>query len=179
MARAVQALEAQPAEGGLMKPTQLLQKQHRKVIQALKQLTRGYDAALLDRVATELAAHMLIEETIFYPAAVRAKPDVVMESYEEHAIAQLALKRLLATSGRDPHFKPRAIALLELLRHHVEEEEETLLPRVEKVLEDDELDELGDTMQARFDELVDRGYESLLPSGAARTTADRESARLS
>jgi iron-sulfur cluster repair protein YtfE (RIC family) len=161
-----------------MKATKLLQKHHKKAIAALKKLTRRYDADVLDEVATELAAHMVCEETIFYPAIQEAKPDLVWESYEEHAVAQLELKRLLLTDGDDPRFKARAVALSELIRHHVEEEEETLFPLVEKHFEASMLDDLGEQIEERFEGLCERGHAAILPMGA-RTTSDKESSRLS
>lgn len=157
----------------------LLKTHHKKAKTALKKLSHGYDAQTLDTVASELAAHMVIEETIFYPAVRRIKPDLVMESYEEHAIAQLALKRLLATTSRDQRFKARAKALFDLIDHHVEEEEEELFPKVEKALDDDTLDALGAKMKQRFEALVDQGHESVLPAGAGKVTADRASERAS
>jgi len=156
----------------------LLKKHHRKAESALKKLCRAYDADVLDEVASELAAHMVIEETIFYPTVRRIKPDLVLESYEEHAIAQFALKRLLATAKGDERFEARATALLDLIKHHVEEEEGELFPKVQKMLEDVTLDELGLEMEAKFDALVERGHDAVLPHPLARVTADKESERV-
>lgn len=153
----------------------LLKSHHKKAKAALKKLSHGYDADTLDTVASELAAHMVIEETIFYPAVRRVKPDLVMESYEEHALAQLALKRLLSTTSRDQRFKARAKALFDLIDHHVEEEEEELFPKVQKSLDDDMLDALGAKMKQRFETLVDQGHDAVLPAGAGKVTADRSS----
>ncbi len=156
----------------------LLKKHHRKAETALKKLCRSYDQSTLQQVASELAAHMVIEETIFYPAVRRVKPDLILESYEEHAIAQFALKRLLATPQRDPRFFARATALLELIHTHVQEEENELFPKVEKMIDDETLDDLGERLQQRFHELVEQGYEEVLPRQPARVTADRESERV-
>ena len=156
----------------------LLTKHHRKAETALKKLCRSYDQATLHQVASELAAHMVIEETIFYPAVRRVNQDLILESYEEHAIAQFALKRLVATPGRDPRFQARATALLELIQAHVKEEESELFPKVEKMIDDETLDALGERLQQRFEELVEQGYEAILPRQPARVTADRESERV-
>ena len=158
-----------------MNAIKLLESHHKKAKAALKKLSHGYDAKTLDTVASELAAHMVIEETIFYPAVRRVKPDLVMESYEEHAIAQLALKRLVATPSRDARFQARAKALFDLIDHHVEEEEDELFPKVKKALDDDTLEVLGEKMKERFEALVDQGYEAVLPAGAGKVTADRSS----
>jgi hemerythrin superfamily protein len=161
-----------------MNAIRLLHKHHRKALAALKKLTHGHDAAILDEVASELAAHMVIEETIFYPAVRQVKADLVLESYEEHAIAQLALKRLLATSKSDPRFSARAKALLDLIDHHVDEEENELFPKVEKKLDEGTLDALGAKMEMQFDTLVARGHEAVLPHAPATVTADRSAQRL-
>ena len=161
-----------------MNAISLLKKHHRKAEAALKKLSRSYDADVLDQLASELAAHMVIEETIFYPTVRRVKPDLILESYEEHAIAQFALKRLLATDNGDERFEARASALLDLIKHHVEEEEGELFPKVEKSLDDETLDALGEELEARFDELVEQGHDAVLPKQAARVTGDKESERI-
>ena len=156
----------------------LLKKHHRKAEAALKKLCRSYDEDVLDQLASELAAHMVIEETMFYPTVRRVKPDLILESYEEHAIAQFALKRLLATRNGDERFEARATALLDLIKHHVEEEEEELFPKVQKAIDDETLDSLGEEMEMKFDELVEEGHDAILPKQPARVTADKESERI-
>jgi iron-sulfur cluster repair protein YtfE (RIC family) len=152
-----------------MKATQLLKKQHRKVEGIFAKLEKGKGdaAALLSDLANDLAAHMAIEQTIFYPAAKKLDPEMVSEAYQEHAIAELALKRLLATESDDPTFKAKVTALKELIEHHVEEEEEELFPKIEKKMDNDQLDTLGDEMIEAFEEASERGYEALLPKGLA------------
>jgi hypothetical protein len=81
-----------------MKATTLLENQHRKVEAIFKKLENAKPnsaAALVTELATDLAGHMVIEEEIFYPAAKRVKNDLVLESYEEHALAAHGLKRLV------------------------------------------------------------------------------------
>ncbi len=156
----------------------LLKKQHRSAETAFKKLRHAYDASVLDQLASELAAHMVIEETLFYPAVNSVDPELVLESYEEHAMAQFALKRLLATDGTDPRFEPRAAALFELIQHHVKEEEDELFPKVMKKLDGDLMQSLGKRMSVRFDELVARGHDAVLPRRPGRITGDRSSERV-
>ena len=157
-----------------MKATSLLEKQHRKVEGIFKKLEskKGDAPALLKELADDLAAHMAIEQELFYPAVRSIKADLVAESFEEHAVAELALKRLLATSPTAPSFKAKVTTLKELILHHVEEEEDELFPAVEKKMEASRLLELGKRMKARFDEAVERGFEALVPKGMATTSAD-------
>lgn len=157
-----------------MKATSLLEKQHRKAESTFKKLEsgRGDASALLLELADSLAAHMAIEQEIFYPAIRALKEDLVAESFEEHAVAELALRRLLATPPSDPSFLAKVTTLKELIAHHVKEEEHDLFPLVEKKVGDEQLVELGRRMQALFDASVERGFASLVPRTMATTSAD-------
>jgi iron-sulfur cluster repair protein YtfE (RIC family) len=158
-----------------MKATALLKKQHRKVEGMFATLEKGKGdvAAVLGQLANDLAAHMAIEQTIFYPAVREIDAEIVGESYQEHAIAELALKRLVETTPDDATFHPKLTALKELIEHHVEEEEDELFPAVEEEMENEQLDELGTRMSRAFDAASEQGYEALLPEGFA-TSADRD-----
>ncbi|HKU37136.1 MAG TPA: hemerythrin domain-containing protein [Polyangiales bacterium] len=157
-----------------MQATKLLEKQHRKVEGLFKKLEgKNPDAeTLLTELANDLAAHMTIEQEIFYPAIQAVDRELVLESYEEHALAEVALKRLLAADPEAEEFKARVTALKELIQHHVQEEEEELFPKVEKALGEERLAELGSQMAERFDEVVEAGYDSAVPRGFARTSSD-------
>ena len=154
--------------------TDLLKKQHRKVDRALSTLEKGNGdaAALLEQVANDLAAHMAIEHEFMYPAAKEVDEDMVNESFEEHSLAEVALKRLIATDPEDEAFDARVTALKELIMHHVEEEEEELFPKIEKALDDDTLSSMGKAMKQRFDEVYKEGFAAAVPRGMAKTSAD-------
>lgn len=157
-----------------MKATSLLEKQHRKVEGIFKKLEsrKGDSSALLHELADDLAAHMAIEQQIFYPAIRSLKEDLVAESFEEHAVAELALKRLLATSPTAPSFIAKVTTLKELIEHHVEEEEGDLFPTVEKKMDETRLLELGKRMKAAFDTALQQGFEKLVPTTMSTTSAD-------
>jgi iron-sulfur cluster repair protein YtfE (RIC family) len=157
-----------------MKATTLLVKQHTKVKGLFKKLEsgKGDPSALLPELANDLGAHMAIEQQIFYPAIRSIKEDLVAESFEEHALGELALKRLLATPPSDASFKAKVTSLKELIEHHVEEEEEELFPAVEKRIDEERLEALGKQMKTAFDAAVARGFEALVPKTMAKTSAD-------
>ena len=157
-----------------MNATSLLSSQHRKVEALFKKLENGRSdhAPALDELANSLAAHMAIEQELFYPAIKHVDSEMVDESFEEHALAELALKRLIATDPDDDEFHARVIALKELIEHHVEEEEQELFPQVEKQMEEEELAELGKQMKARFQEVFEAGFADAVPKGMAKTSAD-------
>ena len=157
-----------------MEATQLLSKQHRKVEKLFRKLERKNPDAetTLHELANDLASHMAIEQEIFYPAINAVDESLVLESYEEHALAEVALKRLLATDPDDDAFKARVVALKELIQHHVKEEEEELFPKVQKKLGEEQLEALGKRMKKRFDEVQEAGFEAALPKGFAKTSSD-------
>ena len=157
-----------------MKATALLESQHRKVEALFKKLENGRSdpSATLEELADNLAAHMAIEQEIFYPRVKQIDADVVNESYEEHAVAELTLKRLLAADPDDESFMARVTTLKELILHHVEEEEQELFPSVEEQIDEDELAQLGKSMKARFDEVMEAGFAAAVPKGWAKTSAD-------
>jgi hemerythrin-like domain-containing protein len=157
-----------------MKATSLLESQHRKVEALFKKLEGGRSdpTTVLEELANSLAAHMAIEQEIFYPRIKEVESDLVNESFEEHAVAELALKRLLMTDPDEEAFQARVTTLKELIEHHVEEEEQELFPKVEKALEDDDLAQLGKAMKARFEEVLEAGFAAAVPKGMAKTSAD-------
>lgn len=162
-----------------MNAIDLIEKQHRKVEQILKRLqsAKSGQEQLLIELATNLTAHARIEEQIFYPAAQRVmkqKNGIILEAYEEHAVVVLELDRLIKGREHDPMFKARVKVVCDLVSHHVEEEEESILPQAKKLLDKRTLEKLGDQMEALFEETVEEGYQKALLRekrlGAVKTT---------
>lgn len=164
-----------------MKATDLLATQHRKVEALFKKLESGRSdkTVVLEELANALAAHMAIEQELFYPSVKEADSEMVNESFEEHSIAEVALKRLLATAIEDEAFDARVTALKELIEHHVKEEEEELFPEVEQALSEDTLSQLGKTMKARYEEVFAQGFEAAVPKGMSKTSADMSLKKIS
>jgi hypothetical protein len=154
-----------------MKATDLLKQQHRTVEALFAKIEGGEPEALKD-LASALAAHMAIEHEFFYPESRDVDEDAILEAFEEHAIAETALKRALALDPEDESFDARVAVLKELIQHHVKEEEGELFPQVEKELEATELEALGARMEKRFEEVLKKGYASVLPPNYEQTTAD-------
>jgi hypothetical protein len=155
----------------LMKATDLLKQQHRTVEALFAKIEAGESAALKD-LASALAAHMTIEHEFFYPEARGVNEDGILEAFEEHSIAEVALKRALATDPEDDSFDARVKVLKELIEHHVEEEEGQLFPDVEKSIDGDQLEALGAEMEERFQEVLKKGYQAVLPDNFDETSAD-------
>jgi iron-sulfur cluster repair protein YtfE (RIC family) len=157
-----------------MYATSLLEDQHRVIEALIAQLESfsGHPAAILDALANNLGAHMAIEQDTFYPAIRAVDEDLVNESYEEHALVELALKRLMMTDPSDAAFKPRVTALKELLARHVVEEEEELFPQVEEAMSEELLRQLGKEMKTQFQQAYETGFAAVTPKGVSKTSAD-------
>jgi hypothetical protein len=137
-----------------MKATELLKKQHREVkalFRSAKKAEPEDRREILDEIATKLAHHMNIEETIFYPAiaelATKKTEEMVPEAYEEHHVASLVLNEFPQLDPEDERFEAKMTVLDELIEHHVEEEEKEMFQAAEK-LGVERLKELGAEMEA-------------------------------
>jgi hemerythrin superfamily protein len=135
---------------------------------------------LATQIENALTVHATIEEKYFYPLlrkrAEEAEETVdVFEAYTEHDL----IKRLIALlqSGRQPdeQFKAEVQVLCENVTHHVKEEESTIFPLARKVMDRDELDELGDKM-GRAKQRLEAGQEEPVP-GDQRPRAATAAAR--
>jgi hemerythrin superfamily protein len=153
-----------PKTGAGEGATTLLVHQHRAVEQLFERVEkadRGFEKSLRE-LADQLAAHISIEERLFYPAVRKANGELILEGLEEHAMGRFALKRLLGTRASDKSLKTRLKALKELMTNHHHEEERELFPAVRKLMSDASLEKLGAKMQAGFDANVERGHEAVL-----------------
>ena len=143
-----------------MKATDLLKRQHKEVKGLFKKIEKTENARtrrqLLDQIATDLEAHMAIEEEMFYPAVrelgTRKAEEMVAEAYEEHHVVKLVLAELPQVDPEAERFEAKMTVLSELVQHHVEEEEEEMFTSAQK-LGADELEDLGERMEQRFEEV--------------------------
>ena len=68
-------------------------------------------------------------------------------------MVKVLLGELATMSAEDEAFDAKVTVLMENVRHHVEEEEEELLPQSEEILGGQELTRLGEEMAARKQQL--------------------------
>ncbi|GAB3661341.1 hemerythrin domain-containing protein [Glycomyces tarimensis] len=130
-------------------------KDHREVEAAFAELENGAVLGgarkdLADHVIAELVRHSVAEEQFMYPAArehLRDGDEIADHEIEEHAEAEEIMKRLEGLGPDDPDFEPRLSELMSSIRHHVEEEESDLLPRLREACSAEELRDLGHKVQ--------------------------------
>jgi hemerythrin-like domain-containing protein len=132
----------------------LIKQDHR----AVEKLYREYRAAegneeerdtLIEEICKSLEMHAKMEEKHFYPALQKetnAHGDMLLvEAYAEH----MGMKALVKTVKNLPEGMARDAslsALMGVVKHHVREEEQEILPEAEKTLGRERLEELGGKM---------------------------------
>ena len=134
-----------------MNAVDLLVSQHRQIEAALKRVleAEGDDAQArcFAEVGDLLTVHIASEEELFYPAVrARRTEGILLESLEEHLSLKRLLSDLLALEPGEQTFVPKFKVLKEQSEHHHEEEEENLFPKVGKLLDEAQLESLGEQM---------------------------------
>ncbi len=104
---------------------------------------------LVDRIIELLTVHTYIENEVMYPRVRALLPEVeddVLESYEEHHVADVLVMELSTMKPDDERFTAKTTVLIENVEHHIEEEEEDWFPKVREGLGRKVLQELGADM---------------------------------
>jgi hemerythrin-like domain-containing protein len=133
----------------------LLKADHREIKSTFKKFQQaGEDATKTkgDLVATMielLTIHTYIENEVMYPEVRRLLPDLeddILESYEEHHVADLLVMELAALSPDAERFDAKTTVLIENVTHHIDEEEQDWFPKVREGLGRKQLAELGEQL---------------------------------
>jgi hypothetical protein len=154
----------------------LLKSDHRTV----EELFKKYEDAsgserkqkLAEEICLEISVHAQIEEEIFYPACEgKVDEDLLKESYVEHDAAKLLIAEIMADAPKNDDFYDAKVKVLqEEIEHHVEEEEkrlEGLFAQARKAGLD--MDQLGDELAARKQELTDEFKATGIPEPQLKT----------
>jgi hemerythrin superfamily protein len=133
----------------------LLQRQHDEIRSRFEEFDGLSSRAskkkdeLVRSIITDLVKHAEIEEQVFYPAVrdeLDGLGDELDEDLEEHHAAELLLSELDGVSSDAPRFDAKVKVLQENVRHHMEEEESDLFPKVREGLDERRRRELGGAM---------------------------------
>jgi hemerythrin superfamily protein len=134
----------------------LLKNDHKTVEKLFKQFEKLGDNAhktkrdVVDKIIEELSVHAAIEEQHFYPTIREKAPDIaddVLEGLEEHHVVKWTLSELKDMSPQAERFDAKVTVLIEMVRHHVEEEEGDMFPKVREAMGRKDLQALGETME--------------------------------
>jgi hemerythrin superfamily protein len=140
----------------------LLKADHKQVADWFEQFERARSEKDKQRLAQQICAaltvHATIEEEIFYPAFLDAtgETDLHHEAEIEHQGAKNLIAAIEESSAEDDeYFDAKVTVLAELIRHHVNEEEQRDGMFAKAKASDLDLDALGEQLQARKDELTE------------------------
>ena len=134
----------------------LLKNDHEKVAGILEKIdgtteraTKGREE-LFAQLKNELDIHARIEEEILYPALEEYEETraISLQPYEEHPLVNQLLEELASAPKDDEQWTAKFTVLKENVEHHVEEEEGEMFKLARKVLSEDEINELGERLQA-------------------------------
>ena len=139
----------------------MLKADHDKVEKAFKEFEKMDRSdtetcrQLVQSVCEDLKVHTMLEEEIFYPAVREAieDDDLMNEAAVEHETAKMLIEQLENMEPDDPNYVATFTVLGEYVMHHVKEEEGEMFPQAKKAKEVD-LDELGERMKSRKEELT-------------------------
>ena len=126
----------------------MLKEDHKRVEQLFKKLEKG-ELAVVPEICEALTLHAELEEMLFYPEVREEVEDSaaeVAEAVEEHHVVKLLISELRGLDEANEAYKAKATVLMELVRHHVEEEEGEMFPEVRSTLGRKRLQEIGEQM---------------------------------
>ena len=134
----------------------LLKKDHKDIKKLFKQFQDAGDGALktkgklVDKIIELLTVHTYIENEVMYPRVRELLPELeddVLESYEEHHVADVLVMELSMMKPGHERFDAKTTVLIENVTHHIEEEEQEWFPKVREGLSRKALQEIGAAME--------------------------------
>jgi len=143
---------------------ELLKQDHRTVESLFKQFEKLKDddeeaaAVVIESACAELKIHDKLETEIFYPgvrdgADEEEVEDLLDEAEVEHTSVRDLIQKLDDMDLDDPKRQAHFTVLTEYVKHHVEEEEKEMFPKVKK-LKGLDLEALGSEMMERKAQLM-------------------------
>jgi hemerythrin superfamily protein len=131
----------------------LLKEDHKEIRRLFREFEQASGPArkgkIVQNILEALTVHTYIENECMYPEVRKLLPDLedqVLESYEEHHVADVLCMELATLSPDDERFEAKTTVLIETVTHHVEEEETDWFPKVRAGLGRKQLQELGERM---------------------------------
>jgi hemerythrin superfamily protein len=134
----------------------LLKADHKEIRRLFRNFAGAGDKAtkrkgtLVKQIISALTAHSYIENEVMYPEVRALLPELqedVFESYEENHIADMLCSELAAMTPRSERFEAKTNVLMDIVTHHIDEEEKDRFPKVRAGLRRKQLLEIGDKLE--------------------------------
>jgi hemerythrin superfamily protein len=155
----------------------ILKDDHKEIRRLFREFRAAGDKAekkkakLVGQIIELLTVHTYIENEVMYPEVRALLPDLeddVLESYEEHHVADVLCMELAGLAPDAERFDAKTTVLIENVTHHIEEEEEEWFPQVRAGLSRKQLQEIG----ARLEEARTKAPRSPAQPSAVKKTID-------
>ncbi|MGW0247549.1 hemerythrin domain-containing protein [Nocardia goodfellowii] len=153
----------------------LLREDHKEVRKLFRDFEKAgagaHKGQLVDKIIELLTVHTYIENECMYPEVRALVPELekdILESYEEHHVADVLIAELAAMKPDDERFTAKTTVLIESVDHHIDEEENEWFPKVREHLGRKQLQEIG----ARMLELKEKAPTSPAQPSALKKAVD-------
>ena len=155
----------------------LLESDHREIKTAFRRFheasggTSAERGAVARNIIELLTVHTYVENEVMYPEIQGLLPELreeILESHEEHHVADLLTMELAALRHDADRFTAKATVLIENVTHHIDEEEERWFPTVRERLSRKQIAEIGQ----RLLEAREKAPRGPIAPGAVRKTIE-------
>lgn len=140
-----------------MDAIELLVKDHNEIRRLFDQYQKTADNAspqqkrqLVQKIVELLSVHTYLENTCMYPMTRTLCPSLdseVLESYQEHHVADVLAAELLEMSPDDERYDAKMTVLMENMLHHLQAEEQEWFPQARDCIDPQQLKEMGAQMR--------------------------------
>ena len=133
----------------------MLKAEHKEIRKVFRDFEKAGENAhaekgrLVKKMIELLTVHTYLENEVMYPRVRELLPELeddVLESYEEHHVADVLVVELSAMKPSDERFDAKITVLIENVEHHMTEEEDEWFPKVRAGLGRKQLQEIGAEM---------------------------------
>ena len=130
----------------------LLKDDHKEIRKLFREFEQAGENAtatkgkIVERILEALTVHTYIENEGMYPKVRELVPDLeddVLESYEEHHVADVLCVELAGMDPDNERFDAKTTVLIENVTHHMDEEEQDWFPKVRAALGRKQLQDIG------------------------------------
>jgi hemerythrin-like domain-containing protein len=136
-----------------MNGLELLKEDHRKaqgLFERVKATENESQRKLFYRkIKAELETHTYIEEKVLYPTLKKYEEfkKMAMEAVEEHLQVKNLWREIDRLAEDSERFEPKLMVLIETVEHHIEKEEGEMFPEVERRFSEEQLENLGRSLE--------------------------------
>jgi hemerythrin superfamily protein len=123
----------------------LIEADHREVEQLFTKFESTHDPNVARTICDELTKHTFGEEKAVYPVVAEKVPgggSLSSEAEKEHGEARQLIGRIRNTSNEN-HLADLMSELKQAIEHHVNEEENEMLPKAREAIDSNELEQMG------------------------------------